>query len=345
MFEFRFPKIGETASGGIVVRWLKQVGDPIEKDEPLIEVSTDKIATELAPSQSGILEECLVQEGEEVFPGDILARLRETSIVDTPLDRTIEEKSCSKEKCVKDHDPQWFSPAVLGIAQREGLSFQELQAIAGTGIGGRVSRKDVEEYLGKDKYTYDLAGAKPEVGVVTGLAWTSVGGVTLPVEVNVLKGKGEIVLTGSLGDVMKESARAGISYIRSIYNRFNIAEDFYKTDDIHIHCPEGATPKDGPSAGITMALAVISALTDIPVKNDIAMTGEITLRGRVLAVGGVREKLLAAHRAGINKVLLPKACEADLEEIPKNIRKQMEFVLVENMDQVLDEALVRNGDK
>ena len=208
-----------------------------------------------------------------------------------------------------------------------------------------VTSKDVEEYLGKDKYTYDLAGAKPEVGVVTGLAWTSVGGVTLPVEVNVLKGKGEIVLTGSLGDVMKESARAGISYIRSIYNRFNIAEDFYKTDDIHIHCPEGATPKDGPSAGITMATAVISALTKIPVRNDVAMTGEITLRGRVMVVGGVKEKVLAAHRAGIKKVLIPRECEPQLEEIPQNVKEKLEIVLVDHMDQVLEHALVKNGDK
>ena len=208
-----------------------------------------------------------------------------------------------------------------------------------------VNQDNLEEYLGKDKYRYDLAGTKPEVGLVTGLAWTSVGGVTLTVEVNALPGKGQIVLTGKLGDVMKESARTAISYIRSIADRFDIDPAFYQNKDIHIHLPEGATPKDGPSAGITMALAVISALTNIPVRNDVAMTGEITLRGRVLAVGGVREKLLAAHRAGIKKVLLPKDCESDLDEIPENVKEQMEFVLVENMDQVLEEALVRNGDK
>lgn len=208
-----------------------------------------------------------------------------------------------------------------------------------------VTKKDLDDYLGKNRYRHQLAGAKPEVGVVTGLAWTSVGGETLTVEVNALKGKGQIVLTGKLGDVMKESAQAGISYIRSIADRFNIDPEFYKTNDIHIHIPEGAVPKDGPSAGITMALAVISALTNIPVLNNVAMTGEITLRGRVLAVGGVKEKLLAAHRAGITKVLLPKECEADLEEIPQNVKEKMEFVFVEHMDQVLDHALLRNGEK
>ena len=160
-----------------------------------------------------------------------------------------------------------------------------------------------------------------------------------------LKGKGQIVLTGKLGDVMKESARTGISYIRSIADRFDIDPEFYTNRDIHIHLPEGAVPKDGPSAGITMALAVLSALTDIPVLNNVAMTGEITLRGRVLAVGGVKEKLLAAHRAGITKVLLPKECEADLDEIPQNVKEKMEFVLVEHMDEVLEHALLRNGEK
>ena len=207
-----------------------------------------------------------------------------------------------------------------------------------------VTSKDLEEYLGRDKYLYDLAGTKPEVGVVTGLAWTSVGGVTLPVEVNVLKGKGQVVLTGSLGDVMKESAQAGISYIRSIADKFDIPEDFYKTEDIHIHCPEGATPKDGPSAGITMATAVISALTKIPVRSDVAMTGEITLRGRVMVVGGVKEKVLAAHRAGIKKVLIPRECEPQLDEIPENVKEKLEIVLVDHMDQVLEHALVKNGE-
>ena len=200
-----------------------------------------------------------------------------------------------------------------------------------------VKKEDLEEYLGKDKYTFDLAGVKPEIGMVTG--------VTLNVEVNVLKGKGQVVLTGQLGDVMKESAQTAISYIRSISDRFDIPDDFYQTKDIHIHIPEGATPKDGPSAGVTMATAVISALTKIPVRCDVAMTGEITLRGRVLPVGGIKEKLLAAHRAGIKKVLLPEECKAQLDEIPQNVKDQMEFVLVKHLDEVLEHALVKDGDK
>ena len=203
-----------------------------------------------------------------------------------------------------------------------------------------VKIDDLQELLGKEVFRYDLAKDEPRVGLVTGLAWTEVGGVTLEVEVNVLKGKGNIVLTGQLGDVMKESAKAGISYIRSKAEELGIDPEFYTNTDIHIHLPEGATPKDGPSAGITMALAVISALTNRGVPGNIAMTGEITLRGRVLAVGGVKEKLLAAHRAGIKKVLLPSECEVGLEEIPENVKADMNFVLVEKMDDVLKEALL-----
>ncbi|MCB4303810.1 endopeptidase La [Clostridioides difficile] len=207
-----------------------------------------------------------------------------------------------------------------------------------------INKSDLEAYLGKDMFKYQLAEVNPQIGLVNGLAWTAVGGVTLEVEVNVLKGKGEIVLTGKLGDVMKESAKTGISYIRSIVDKFDIDPEFYKTNDIHIHIPEGAVPKDGPSAGITIALAVISAITKRPVPGNIAMTGEITLRGRVLAVGGVKEKLLAAHRAGITKVLIPKECEADLDEIPENVKEKMEFVLVEHMDEVLEQALLKSGE-
>ncbi|WP_315167783.1 endopeptidase La [Metaclostridioides mangenotii] len=208
-----------------------------------------------------------------------------------------------------------------------------------------ITKENVEDYLGKDIFRYQLADKESHVGLVNGLAWTEVGGVTLEVEVNVVKGKGQIVLTGKLGDVMKESARTAISYIRSITEKYDINPDFYKENDIHIHIPEGAVPKDGPSAGITMALAVTSALTKRSVPGNIAMTGEITLRGRVLAVGGVKEKLLAAHRAGITKVLLPKDCESDLEEIPENVKEKMEFVLVDHMEEVLEQALMKSGVK
>jgi ATP-dependent Lon protease len=211
--------------------------------------------------------------------------------------------------------------------------------------GVEITKENVEEYLGKDIFRYQLADKEAHVGLVNGLAWTEVGGVTLEVEVNVVKGKGQIVLTGKLGDVMKESARTAISYIRSIADKYDINPDFYKENDIHIHIPEGAVPKDGPSAGITMALAVTSALTKRAVPGNIAMTGEITLRGRVLAVGGVKEKLLAAHRAGITKVLLPKDCESDLEEIPENVKEKMEFVLVDHMEEVLEQALMKSGVK
>lgn len=203
-----------------------------------------------------------------------------------------------------------------------------------------LTKEQVVKYLGSEKFKEDPLDLNPQVGVVNGLAWTSVGGVTLEVEVSVLPGKGNIVLTGMMGDVMKESARTGISYIRSIADQLGIDSDFYKEKDVHIHIPEGATPKDGPSAGITMTLATISALTNRPVPGNIAMTGEITLRGRVLPVGGVREKVLAAYRMGVRKIILPKDCESDLDKIPENVRKEIEFVLVEKMQEVLDVALL-----
>ena len=177
--------------------------------------------------------------------------------------------------------------------------------------------------------------------MVTGLAWTVVGGETLSIETTVMDGTGKLVLTGKLGDVMQESAKAGISYIRSISDSLNIDKTFYKDKDIHIHIPEGAIPKDGPSAGITMCTSVISALTQTPVRNDLAMTGEITLRGKVLPVGGIKEKVLAAHRAGIKKVLLPKENKRDIDDIPENVRAQLKFEFVETITQVLENALVK----
>lgn len=204
-----------------------------------------------------------------------------------------------------------------------------------------VTAANIEKYLGKKRFRYDKIEGDNEIGVTTGLAWTIVGGDTLSIETTVVPGTGKLVLTGQLGEVMQESAKAGISYIRSKAEQLNISPDFYKEQDVHIHIPEGATPKDGPSAGVTMCTSVISALSAIPVRKDIAMTGEITLRGKVLPVGGIREKVLAAHRAGIKKVLLPRENEVDIEEIPPNVRKKMKFVLIDHIDQVLEEALVR----
>ena len=205
----------------------------------------------------------------------------------------------------------------------------------------RITPKNLEKYLGKKKYRYDIIEGQEEVGVTTGLAWTIVGGDTLFIETTVVPGSGKLVLTGQLGEVMQESAKAGISYIRSVADKLGIEEDFYKTKDLHIHIPEGATPKDGPSAGVTMCTAMISTLTGIPVRKDIAMTGEITLRGNVLPVGGIREKMLAAHRAGIRKVLLPRENERDIDDIPEKVRKKMEFVLLDTVDDALKEVLVR----
>ena len=204
----------------------------------------------------------------------------------------------------------------------------------------KITASNLEKYLGKERYHYNMANEKDEVGIVRGLAWTSVGGDTLQIEVNTMPGKGEFKLTGQLGDVMKESAAAGISYIRSVADKYEIQPEFFKENDIHIHIPEGAVPKDGPSAGITMATAMISAITGRKVKAEVAMTGEITLRGRVLPIGGLKEKLLAAKNAGIKKVLVPKKNEKDVEEISMEIKKGLEIVPVETMEEVLRHALV-----
>ncbi len=204
----------------------------------------------------------------------------------------------------------------------------------------KITEKNLHKYLGKEKYTYQMANAADEVGIVRGLAWTSVGGDTLQIEVNVMPGKGEVLLTGQLGDVMKESAETGISYIRSVSAGYEIPEDFFEKHDIHVHIPEGAVPKDGPSAGITMATAILSAITHKKVRADLAMTGEVTLRGRVLPIGGLKEKLLAAKNAGIQTVLVPKKNLADVAELAQEITKGLEILPVENMDEVLKAALV-----
>ena len=202
-----------------------------------------------------------------------------------------------------------------------------------------ITERNLASYLGKELFIYQMANESDEVGIVRGLAWTSVGGDTLQIEVNVMPGEGEILLTGQMGDVMKESARTGISYIRSVSKKHRIAEDFFKEHDVHIHIPEGAVPKDGPSAGITMATAMFSAITGRKVRSDVAMTGEITLRGRVLPIGGLKEKLLAAKSAGIKTVLVPKENEPDVEEISSEITRGLEIVFVSQMEEVLKLAL------
>ena len=205
----------------------------------------------------------------------------------------------------------------------------------------KVTEQNLEKFLGKEKYSFDKKNDTDEVGIVRGLAWTSVGGDTLEIEVNIMPGKGEFQLTGQLGDVMKESAQAGISYIRSVSEEYHIPKKFFQENDIHIHIPEGAVPKDGPSAGITMATAMLSAITKTPVRADVAMTGEITLRGRVLPIGGLKEKTLAAKNAGIKTICVPKKNEKDIDEISPEIKKGLKIVFVEQMKDVLDVAFVK----
>lgn len=203
----------------------------------------------------------------------------------------------------------------------------------------KITESNLEKYLGKERYHFNLANENDEVGIVRGLAWTSVGGDTLQIEVNIMPGKGELKLTGQLGEVMKESAQAGISYIRSVSGEYGIQKEFFQENDLHIHIPEGAVPKDGPSAGITMATAMLSAITGRKVRSDVAMTGEITLRGRVLPIGGLKEKILAAKNANIRTVCVPKKNDADVAEISGEIKKGIEIVYVETMEDVLKTAL------
>ncbi|MBF0527633.1 MAG: endopeptidase La, partial [Deltaproteobacteria bacterium] len=206
----------------------------------------------------------------------------------------------------------------------------------------KVSSSSIAKYLGVQKYRYGKTEEKNEVGLTTGLAWTEVGGELLQTEVVLMPGKGRLIITGKLGEVMQESAQAAMSYVRSRANSIGLPLDFYQKVDIHIHVPEGAIPKDGPSAGITIGTSIVSALLKKPVKNDVAMTGEITLRGRVLPIGGLKEKLIAANRAGVKTVIIPKENEKDLKDIPNNILRSMNIVPVDHMDQVLREALALN---
>ena len=204
----------------------------------------------------------------------------------------------------------------------------------------KVTAKSVQKHLGPPRFKEHQIEEKDQVGIVTGLAWTHVGGELLCIETLILPGKGKQIMTGKLGDIMQESAQAAVSYVRSRADRLDIDKDFYKNNDIHIHIPEGAIPKDGPSAGISMCTSLVSALAKRPVYRDVAMTGEITLRGRVLTIGGIKEKILAAHRGGIKKVIVPKENEKDLKDIPSMVLKQIEIVFVEHMDEVLNHALI-----
>lgn len=217
------------------------------------------------------------------------------------------------------------------------------QLMEGEAESIRVTEKSLEKYLGRKKYSVQKKNQENEIGIVRGLAWTSVGGDTLQIEVNVMPGKGEFLLTGQLGDVMKESARTAISFVRSISVNYGIDDEFFQKNDIHIHIPEGAVPKDGPSAGITMATAILSAAAGIPVRADVAMTGEITLRGRVLPIGGLKEKLLAANQAGMKRVLVPAENKADVEEISEEITDGLKIVYVKSMQEVLRQALAAHG--
>ena len=208
----------------------------------------------------------------------------------------------------------------------------------------KVSTRQVQKYLGTPRFKYGTTDAKDEIGLVNGLAYTSWGGNLLQTECAVVHGKGKLTITGQLGDVMQESARAAISYVRSRAADLGLDPDFYQEVDIHVHFPEGAIPKDGPSAGVTMATALVSALCKIPVRHDVAMTGEITLRGRVLPIGGLKEKLLAARRAGIRTVLIPEENRKDIKDVPQQVRRSMKLVLVEHADEVLGHALAIDGD-
>jgi len=213
------------------------------------------------------------------------------------------------------------------------MMFEDVKSVS-------ITKNNITDFLGKKKFKDDKLNKDNEIGIVRGLAWTSVGGETLSIEVNTMKGKGNFKLTGNVGKVMEESAQAGISYIRANSDKFKLDNDFYEKLDIHIHIPEGAVPKDGPSAGITMATAMFSALTSTPIRNDIAMTGEITLRGKVLPIGGLKEKILAAKRIGVHKIIIPFENASDLDELPNYVKEGIEFVLAENMDEVIENSIV-----
>jgi ATP-dependent Lon protease len=237
-----------------------------------------------------------------------------------------------------------YEAGVRGLEREIGSVFRKIATRVATGekiAKVTVQPKDLENYLGPPKVRRDVLGGGDEVGVTTGLAWTPVGGDILFIEATLLEGKGRLTLTGSLGDVMKESAQAAITYARSRAREIGAEPDWYETHDVHVHVPAGAIPKDGPSAGIALATAIVSAVSGIPVRRTTAMTGEVTLRGKVLPVGGIKEKVIAAHRAGCKTVILPRDNERDLAEVPEFVRKDLRFVFAEHMDEVLREALTK----
>ena len=304
-----------------------QIPRPLLDRMEVIEISSytqnekEHIAREyLVPKQilANGLKESQIQITDEAVSAIITGYTKEAGV------RNLERKF--GEICRKSARKIWLDTQTMSLAEKKAFRVE-------------VTADNLETYLGKVRYNYQKINEKDEVGIVRGLAWTSVGGDTLQIEVNVMPGKGEVLLTGQLGDVMKESAQAGISYIRSVADSYEIDSEFFKKHDLHIHIPEGAVPKDGPSAGITMATAMISAITGRLVRADVAMTGEITLRGRVLPIGGLKEKLLAAKNAGITKVLVPAQNRPDVEEIAEEIKAGLCIVFVETMKEVLQEAL------
>ena len=283
---------------------------------------------------TGYTEEEKIQIADKFL---IPKQLKNHGLQDGSLTLSDETLKAIIEKYTRESGVRTLEREIATIARKFALKIINGEAAE----NAEIAPDNLDEYLGIEKYRNEALYMKDEVGSATGLAWTAVGGVTLTIDVAIFKGKGEILLTGKLGDVMKESARAAISLVRASADKYNIDSSVFGDTDIHIHIPEGAIPKDGPSAGVTMATAILSAFTGLPVSKKIAMTGEITLRGRVLPVGGIKEKVLAAYRAGIRKLILPAENEKDMQEVPAEVRQQLEVVYAEDIGTVFDTALVK----
>ena len=283
---------------------------------------------------TGYTEEEKIQIADKFL---VPKQLKNHGLQDGSLTLSDETLKAIIEKYTRESGVRTLEREIATIARKFALKIINGEAAE----NAEIAPDNLDEYLGIEKYRNEALYMKDEVGSATGLAWTAVGGVTLTIDVAIFKGKGEILLTGKLGDVMKESARAAISLVRASADKYNIDSSVFGDTDIHIHIPEGAIPKDGPSAGVTMATAILSAFTGLPVSKKIAMTGEITLRGRVLPVGGIKEKVLAAYRAGIRKLILPSENEKDMQEVPAEVRQQLEVVYAEDIGTVFDTALVK----